>query len=259
VVEERRQLEMTGGLAISEVGAAPTPGAPAPRGSWPPRLPEWWRGHVVAVVEGLTRTRLTQAAVVISRQRGVLEDVPRTLFGRTNSVLDCGLDATAAATLKGELALIGVTADVFDTARLLACPRALGVDEIRWDDAGIRLRTELGVHAMAWRDVRVGLLATVGDGRVPVLDLLTGRWERFRLTGTLEVAPQAPREGLPTLAKLAAAALDRVRDLDGNEALTTLSIGRPPHAPHFADGPDHEGWTTLWLARSRRSKATPRS
>lgn len=250
---------MTGGVATSGAEFAPPPCAPVPSTPWPPRLPEWWRGHVLAVVEGLTRTRLTQAAAVIARRRGVLEDGPRSLFARTGAVLDCGLGATAALALKDELAVLGVAADVFDTARVVACPRALGVDEIRWDDAGFRLRTELGVHAVAWRDVQVGLLATLGEARLPVLDLLTGQWERFRVTEAIEATPHASREGRPTLAKLAAVVLDRVRDLDCNEALTTLSIGRPPHTPHFADGLDHEGWTTLWLARSRRAKAMPRS
>jgi hypothetical protein len=214
------------------------------------------------VVEGLTRTRLVQAAQAVSERVGDKVDDVYALYERSNSVVAAGLGAADAEALKHDLALAGAQALVFDTSAVLPCPPARLVDELTWDDAGLKLRTALGVHAVPWRELQLGLAALLVDGPaglereadagLALIDLVDRRWERFRVV----LEPGTGGRGRdPHLSppRLAGAVLDRRTDVPRNEAFTALSIGQRPRTPRFSDPLEHEAWTALWLARSHRA------
>ena len=252
------------GAAPARPAASAPPTAEPPRGlevGWPPARPAWWTRCLVAAIAGLTRTRLVAAAEVVSRRVGDPVDEVYGLFERTHAVLATRLSAADADALKCELAEVGVQVAVFDTADLAPCPPPLPVDELTWDDAGVRLRTPLGVHAVPWRDLVLGLVGACGgspddgsarkDPEATAVDLITLRWERFRL-GTQPPPSGRARDPYLSPARLAGTILDRRSELARNEAFTALSIGQHPRVPRFADAIEHEAWTTLWLAHAYR-------
>lgn len=256
--EDRRELTMTGDPAAPAPGSSPRAVA-VPATPWPPERPDWWTGHVLAVVEGLTRTRLGQAAKALAARLGDPAEAAVALYERTNAALSAGLGPADVDALKTDLAVQGIQARAYDTAALIPCPPARAVDELRWDAAGLRLRTSLGVHAVAWRDLSLGLLALVrlpgATEGLPVLDLVTQHWERFRVSGSLVPPPRGAKDdGVPSLPRLAAAVLDKTPGLACNEALTALSIHQVPRGPVFASVVDHEAWATLWLAHARQAR-----
>jgi len=254
VAEEQRELTMTPGTPAAPARTVALPPCP-----WPPERPDWWIGHVLAVVDGLTRTRLTHAAKAIATRLGDPAEAAIALYERSNAVLSAGLGSADVSTLKADLALLGVQARAYDTEALLPCPPPRGVDEVRWDAGSLRLRTPLGVHAVPWRELVLGLLAIVrtpgSDDDVPVLDLFTAQWERFRFSGPLTPPARGARDdGLPSLPRLAAAVLDKTPALPRNDALTALSIHQVPRGPVFDAAVDHEAWSTLWLAHARQPR-----
>jgi hypothetical protein len=217
---------------------------------------------VVATVGGLTRTRLAQAAQAVASCRGGSADDVVALYERTNAVVAAALSPHDAARVKGAVGLAGVQVQVFDTAAVLPCPPALTVDELTWDEGGLRLRTPLGVHAVPWGHLELALAAVLNDGppaegarreadAISLVDLVTKRWERFRIAVSQGPAAGASRDPHLSPPRLAGAVLDRRADLRRNEAFTALSIGKTADAPRFSDLVDHEAWSALWLASSR--------
>jgi membrane associated rhomboid family serine protease len=168
-------------------------------------------------------------------------------FEATRGLLATGLQPEQVDTLRSELSLLGLLAHTSHESHVLPLPPFWPVSEA-WGAADTyRLVTPLGHHERPWAGLRFALFAHLAEGSF--IDLVTDRYERFRLDAALTGAENARptdvgEEQALTTTRFASLLLTNDPDLLHNDDLATLSVGRLPERAPFEREAD-------WLVHAR--------